>query len=135
MLGFEPGEELAGRPRPSFAPVLESLADSLSCIGPCGKIEQALVGFRVLHDRRSPAFHREHDRSLALLELLHEVARLPAESGKGMNILSDVEHGAGLLGTFLGAVQVYSWSQEIVRAALFLNDLAEAVRDPRPSLA
>src|SRR5271155_2579328 len=92
MLGFELVEEFPYRPGSSFPGVFESLADSFSGISARSEVKQALIGFGVLHDRSRLAFHREHNRALALLQLLHEFARPPAESCKRMYVLGNIEH-------------------------------------------
>src|ERR1022692_2263283 len=106
MLSFKPVEELPRRPGLSFSRVLQALPDSLSRVSTGGDIEQALIGLRVLDDRRRLAFHGEHDRTLALLEMFHEVARPPAKSGERMNVFRDVKHRTGSPSTFLDAIQI-----------------------------
>ena len=94
MLRFEPLEELPRRLNLSLSCVFQPLPDSLSGVRTGGDIKQALIGFRVLHDSRRLALHSEHHGSLALLELFYEIARSPAKSSEGMNVLRDVEHEA-----------------------------------------
>src|SRR5580698_2905850 len=79
----------------SVGHVIEPLADSLFRIGTRGDVEQALVGFGVLHDGRGLSFDGEHHGTLALLQLLHEVAGTTAKSRKRLNVLGDVQHSFG----------------------------------------
>src|SRR5208337_1036896 len=72
-----------------------------------GKVEQALIGCGVLHHSRCLPIHRKYHGALALLELLHEVAGLAAESGQRLDVLGDVKHGpAPKEGTLLGATRI-----------------------------
>jgi hypothetical protein len=73
--------------------VIKSLADSFFRIRAGGDIEQALIGFGVLHDGRSLPLHRKHHGPLAFFQLLHEIAGAPAESRQRVDILGDVKHG------------------------------------------
>jgi len=74
MGAFKLGEELPGWPDSPVSSVLQTLADALFGVGAPGNIQQALIGFRILHDGRCLPVHREHDGALAPLKLLHEVA-------------------------------------------------------------
>ena len=53
--------------------VIKPLADTLVHIGAGGDVEQALIGFGVLHNGLGLALDREHYGPLAFLELLHSV--------------------------------------------------------------
>jgi hypothetical protein len=74
MLGFELVEEFPRRPGSFFPRVFEPLPDAFSGISARSDVEQALIGFGVLYNRCRFASHREHNRALALFELLHEFA-------------------------------------------------------------
>lgn len=93
MLGLEFVEELPGGPQPSLPGVLQALADALIRIGAGGDVEQALVGFRILHNSRGLPIYREDHGALALLELFHEIAGSAPEGGQGLDILRDVKRG------------------------------------------
>src|ERR1700722_15561889 len=98
MRGFEFGEELFGVPALPVPGLFQALADAFASVGAGGDIEQALIGLGILHDSRGPAFDREHHRPLALFELLHKIARTPAEGSQRLNVLGDVDHGGPLTG-------------------------------------
>ena len=85
VCGFEFGKELLGVAPLSSLGLLQALADAFSSIGAGSDIEQALIGSRILHDGFSLAFDGEHDGLLALLELLHKIARAAAESRRVPN--------------------------------------------------
>src|SRR5580658_5504921 len=92
----------------SVSHVVESLADSFLRICAGGNIEQALVGFSVLHDGRGLPLHGEHHGALAFLQLLHEVAGSAAEGRERLDVLGDVKHGsAPMKSTFLGAIRIH----------------------------
>ena len=80
VLGFEFVKEFPGGPQPSFPGVLETLPDALFRIRAGRDIEQALVGFRILHNSRSLPVHGQHQCELAFPELFHEIAGPPTEA-------------------------------------------------------
>src|SRR5712671_2420488 len=59
--------------------VFDALADALKCIGLRGNVEQALIGFGILHDRFRLSIDRKNQRFLRFLEVLHEFPRIAAE--------------------------------------------------------
>ena len=67
MLGFEIVEKLSRRPDLSFFRVRQPLTDAFLHIGMGGNIEQALVGFGILHDSRCLSLHRKHHGALCFL--------------------------------------------------------------------
>jgi hypothetical protein len=71
--------------------VIKPLADSLFRIRTGGDVEQALVGFGVLHDGGSPPLDVEHHRALAFLQLLDEVAGTAAEGRQRLDVFGDVQ--------------------------------------------
>ena len=73
MPSFELVEKLRRRPDLSFFRVLQALTDAFRCIGAGGNVEQALIGFDLLHDGRLPIY-RKQDRPPAFFQLLHKVA-------------------------------------------------------------
>src|ERR1035441_2538101 len=81
--------------RPCAAPgyVIKPLANALVHIGAGGDVEQALIGFGVLHNGLGLALDREHYGPLAFLELLHEVAGAAAEGSQRLDVFGDIEHG------------------------------------------
>src|SRR5580658_1260981 len=92
MPRFKLGEKLSRLPCPSRLHILQTLADTFLFVGAGRKVEQALIGFGVLHDGRRFPVHGKHHRTLALLELFHEVARPAAERGQRLDVLGDVKH-------------------------------------------
>src|SRR5579864_3869937 len=91
-LGLELSKELANRPPFSATRLCQSLTDSLPGIGLGGGVKKALIRLGILHYGGGLALHRQHDWTLALVELLHEVAGTPTKSGQGVNVLGDVKH-------------------------------------------
>jgi hypothetical protein len=69
MRSFELGEELLDVPYVSFSGLFRALPDSFTGIGARCDIEQALIGFRILHNLSS--FDGESRRALDLLRLPH----------------------------------------------------------------
>ena len=92
MLGFEIVEKLPRRPDLSFFRVLQPLTDAFLHIGVGGNVEQALVGFGILHDSRCLSLHRKHHRALVLFKLFHEVAGPPPEGRQRLDVIRDVNH-------------------------------------------
>src|ERR1700738_4008606 len=72
--------------------ILDALADSLKCIGLCGDVKQTLIGFGILHNRLRLSIDRKNQRFLRLLEIFHELPRIPPECCHCLNVLFDVEH-------------------------------------------
>src|SRR5260370_23967064 len=60
MPGFELGEKLPHGPSLSFFRLVQALADAFLRISVGGNVEQALIGFGVLHDGRRLPLHRKH---------------------------------------------------------------------------
>jgi hypothetical protein len=54
--------------------VVQPLTDALFRVGSGGNVEQALIGFCVLHNGCCFPLHGQHHWAFALLDLLHEVA-------------------------------------------------------------
>src|SRR5579872_3901498 len=105
MRGFEFGEELFHVTALALLCLFKALADAFASVGLGCDVEQALIGPSVLDDGFGLAFDGEHHGSLALLELLHEVAGTAAEGGERLDVLGDIKHGRPLFegSTFLGA--------------------------------
>ena len=70
MLRPEFGEEFSGGLCLAASRVFQSLADAFLGAGAGGNVEQALVGFRVLHHCRGFAVDSENDGTFVLFELL-----------------------------------------------------------------
>src|ERR1039457_8918 len=119
MSSFEFGEEFLDVLPFSLSGILQALADALAGVGASRDVEQALIGFGVLHDYRSLAFHGENYRALALSELFHKIARPATERGQLLNILGNVQHRSySYSSTFLGAIRKRTRCKEgLVRAA------------------
>jgi hypothetical protein len=72
--------------------VLKPLADTLNRVGLRSDVEQALIGFSVLHNRFRFAVNGKNQRPLGFLEALHEFSRIAAECGHRLNVFLNVEH-------------------------------------------
>jgi len=72
--------------------VLKPLPDSLSRVGLRRDVEEALIGFGILHDRFRFAIDGENQGSLGFLKTLHEFARITPECGHRLNVFLNVEH-------------------------------------------
>jgi hypothetical protein len=72
--------------------ILKSLPDSLDGIGLRCDVEQALIGFSILHDSFRFAVNGKNQGALGFLKTLHEFARIAPECGHGLNIFLDIEH-------------------------------------------
>jgi hypothetical protein len=97
MLGFEFLKELLDRPHPALSRILQTLPDAFPGVGASGNVEQALVSFRILNYRCGFPIHGEDHGTLALLDLLQEIAGPPAECGQGLNVVGKIEHGSSFL--------------------------------------
>jgi hypothetical protein len=74
--------------------ILKALPDSLKSIRLRGNIQQALIGFGILHNRFRLSIDGKHQRSLGLLKLFHEFPRIAPECRHRLYIFLDVEHKA-----------------------------------------
>jgi len=72
--------------------VIKTLADSFLQIRAGGDVQQALVGFGILHDRRCLPLHPKHHGTLTFLQLSHEVAGTAAEGRQRLDVLGDVKY-------------------------------------------
>src|ERR1019366_2427564 len=108
MLAAKLLKYLSCRARAPVGYVIQALADSSFFIGAGGKVEEALIGCCVLHNRRCLPVHRKHHGALAPLELFHEVAGLAAESGQRLDVFGDVKHRpTPIESTLLGATRIH----------------------------
>jgi hypothetical protein len=98
MPGFELVEKLPGRSDPSLSGVVQSLSNTFLGVGAGGNVEQALIRFCVLHDRRGPPVKSKHYRALAPPELFQKYARAPAKGGQRLDILRDVKRRPRFIG-------------------------------------
>jgi hypothetical protein len=108
MKRFEFAEELLCRPDSALTQVLQSLTNAFPCVGPRCDVQQALVGFRVLNNRRSFPVHGQNDRTLALLDLLEELGGAAAEGGQRLDIFGEIKHSASQVSTLKGAYKFYT---------------------------
>jgi hypothetical protein len=67
-------KHLSGRSRAPARHILQSLPDALFGVCLRSNVEQPLISLGILHDGGCLSLNRKHHRSLALLELFHEVA-------------------------------------------------------------
>ena len=82
-------------PGSTLAHIFEALSDGLMHIRAGCDVEKSLVGCGILQLRFRFPSYREHDGTLGLLELVHQVTGIAAERSYGMNIFGDVDHGEG----------------------------------------
>jgi len=80
------------RPHATLLYVLKPLPYSFNGIGLRRDVEQALIGFGILHDRFRFAVNGKNQRPLGFLETFHEFSRIAPECGHGLNVFLDVEH-------------------------------------------
>lgn len=88
MPGFEVLEKLPRWADLPLCRVRQALADALLGIGARSNIEQALVGFGVLHDGRRFSLHGQYYGALGLFELFHKVAGSAAERRQRLDVFS-----------------------------------------------
>src|SRR5437660_4839818 len=85
-------QRFTGGTRTTLLYVFAALPDSLKSIGLCGNVEQALIGFGILHDRFRFPIDRKNHRFLRLFEMLHELPWIAAERRHRLNVFFDVKH-------------------------------------------
>src|SRR5260370_5776212 len=93
-------EELSGWTSFALAKLFQSLADAFAGVGFGGEVEEALVGGGVLDDGFGLAVDGEDDGAAGLLKALHHFDGVVAEGGEGLDVFSDVDHGASVLEVF-----------------------------------
>src|SRR5450755_2903245 len=79
MPDVEALEKLPRRADLALFCVLQPLTDALVGVGLGSNVEQALIGFGVLHDGRSLSLYGQHHGALGFLELFHEITRPATE--------------------------------------------------------
>src|SRR5258708_1538813 len=94
MLAADLREHFPGRARATVSGIVESLPDGFKHIGVCGKVEQLLIGLRVLHDSRGLAVYREHHGTLAFLDVAKKSRRPAPERRKRLDVLGKVQHSS-----------------------------------------
>src|SRR5438105_5904839 len=92
MVAAEHLQCFTGRTHTTLLYVLKALPDSLKRIGLCGDVEQALIGFGILHDRFRFPIDCKNKRFLRLLEMLHELPRIAPECRVRLNVYFDIKH-------------------------------------------
>ena len=80
---FEFREEFPGFAASPRLRLIQPLPDVFAGVCTCCNIQHSLIGFRVLHNRRSLTLDRKADRPLAVLKLLHEIYRPPSACYQG----------------------------------------------------
>src|SRR5260370_4244264 len=85
-------QSFARRTHAALFYVLKPLPGSLSGISLRRDVQQALIGFSILHDRFRFAIDGEDQGSLGSLQTFHEFTRIAPECGHGLNVFLDVEH-------------------------------------------
>ena len=92
MVAAEHFQSFTRRTHTTLLYVFEALPDSLKSIGLCGDVEEALIGFGILHDRFRLSIDRKNQRLLRLFEMLHELPRIAPECCHSLNVFFDVKH-------------------------------------------
>jgi hypothetical protein len=99
-------EYLTRGPRAALRHFLKTLTDGLFHVSARGQIQQPLIGLGILDHRFGFTLYGQHYGTVALLELFHQLCGIAPETGQGVNILGDIEHGLFDLSTLLGASTV-----------------------------
>jgi hypothetical protein len=92
MVAAEHLQCFAGGTHTTLLCVFDALADTLKCIGLRGDVEQALIGFGILHDRFCLSIDGKNQRFLRFLEMFHEFPTIAAERRHRLNVFFDVKH-------------------------------------------
>src|SRR4051812_5237276 len=92
MRGFKIREKLSSRSELTLFGVLQALSNALVRMGEGSYIQQALVGFGVLHDGGRLSLYRQHYGPLRFLELSDEVTGPAAECRERLDVFGDVKH-------------------------------------------
>jgi hypothetical protein len=92
MHGFELAEKLSRWPDLSFFRIRQPLTDAFLNIGAGRNVEQALIGFGILHHGCGFPLYGKHYRTLGFSELFHEIAGPPPEGRQRVDIIRDVNH-------------------------------------------
>jgi hypothetical protein len=87
---FELGKKLLYRLKLSLPLVLQALPDSLFGVCLSGDIEQALVGFGVLHNGRCLPVDSKYKGAFALFEVLHKLTGRAAKCRQRLNVGGDI---------------------------------------------
>jgi hypothetical protein len=74
---------LSCRASTSVCDVVQTLTDTFLSIGTGGNVEEALIGFGVLHNGSGFSVHCQHHRTFCLFELFYEI------TGRPTNVVSD----------------------------------------------
>jgi hypothetical protein len=93
MLLANPVKDFPRRAGAAVGGVIKALADCLVYVSAGGDVEQTLICFGVLNDCFGFAFNRKDDGSLALFELLHEVATSAPKGRERLDVFRDIKHG------------------------------------------
>ena len=70
--------------------IVQALTDAFAGVGTGSEVEEALVGFGILHDGCRLAVDRQNHRTLGLSQLLHEVAGSPSKRRQRLDVFRDV---------------------------------------------
>src|SRR5207247_6785976 len=92
MVAPEHFQSFTRRTHTTLLCVFDALPDSLKRIGLCGNVEQALIGFGILHDCFRFSIDCKNYRFLRSLEVLHELSRIAPECRHRLNVFFDVKH-------------------------------------------
>jgi hypothetical protein len=92
MVAAEHLQCFTGRTHTTLLYVFDALPDSLKGIGLRGDVEQALIGFGILHDCFRLSIDCKNQWFLRSLEVLHELARIAAERRHRLNVFFDIKH-------------------------------------------
>src|ERR1700756_4526747 len=92
MVSAEHFQSFTRRTHTTLLYVFDALPDSLKSIGLRGNVEQALIGFGILHDRFRLSIDCKNQWFLRFLEVLHELPWIAAERRHRLNVFFDVKH-------------------------------------------
>jgi hypothetical protein len=84
-------ERFPRRSHAALGHVFTTLPDAFFDVCLCRDIEQALIGFSVLHYRGGLAVDRQNHRALRLLELLKKRHGIVPKRGQVLNVLGEVQ--------------------------------------------
>jgi hypothetical protein len=92
MMAPELFESLTGWANSPLLYIFKTLPNSLGRVCMCGNVEQALIGFSILHDGFGLSIDREHERPFRFLQMLHEFGGITPEGSHGLDVFLDIEH-------------------------------------------
>ena len=86
MVVAEHFQRFAGGSHTALFHVFETLTDAFECICLGCDIQEALIGFGILHDSFSFSVHCKNERLFRFFEMLHELRWIAPEGRHGLNV-------------------------------------------------